>query len=707
MLIKSFKGKGLSKLMKSKPIQDLVQPGVSVVIPSYLAENTLLQTLSSLRDQSISHSLFEVIVVVNGPAEETLVLLKEFAAENPTVNLTFVVNGVVGAGAARNVGLSLASREYVTFIDADDWVENSFLESGLNASAPNTIALLPILNWEDGVIDSANSLNQRIQSLAGYRRKLSDVPWALGFNACKIIPRNLLEGIWYEEQLKSGEDLVFFSELLNDSQLRLVAVSHKTNAYVRRVTASSISRQPESFDFNVRQRLECVRSLGNIGDQRSPKRPLIEAQMGFVKRYMKAHPEQMDELEQALADLGIVGFDWKTVFDADAEDLVFAYCFPPFSDTSAIVAAKIISSRRRRVDIISADLSNVRSQDDSLDYLAARWTNELSLLEVPASFSNWEAITQYAQLGSELASERQELRGKDYETVYSRAMWAGSHVAGALFKIQNPTVEWIAEFSDPLRFGVDGTPRPGELTENEAARTLLSLVESFDTGVAIKTLFDLIEVSTLALADQVIFTNDQQRSYMLADYDPVFRQNVLDKSIVRPHPTPPAKAYHQVKTGYRFDTSRVNVAYFGTFYKNRGLNDVLIALLNAGERIRARVRVHIFTNNVVEAREEVAKFGLTNLVRVEEYLPYLEFLNACTAVDVLLVNDVHTPEGAQNPFLPSKVADYIGSGTKIWGIVEKGSPLSQVELDYTSTVGHSPEALNVLARLIEDFNKQT
>lgn len=693
------------KVMQAIPSVTSAKPGVSVIIPSYRAERTLGQTLESLRSQSLDCELYEVIVVVNGPVGTTPKLIEEFREVHPTFELVWVSTTSVGAGAARNLGLALASREYVTFIDADDWVENDFLRSGLESARPDTICLLPIINWEDGVTDADNSLNARMRQLAGSRKRLDELPWALGFNACKIIPRRELEGTWYDENLKSGEDLVFFANLLNRHDLSFEILEQDSNAYVRRLTASSVSRQPESFEFNVRQRLECVQALQTNAEKSSSVGALVSAQTGFVERYMKSHPEDLDKLEAVLANLKIKEFEWNRVFDSPAQDLVFAYCFPPFSDTSAIVAAKIIAARARRADVISADLSSVRGKDETLMYLAGRWVGELTTLDVPASFSNWEAISQFAELAVETAIVRQNKRTVNYETVYSRAMWSGSHVAGALFKLRNLSIRWVAEFSDPLRFGVDGTQRSGSLTNNQTTRELRGALKGVNLGFEIETLFDLIEASTMLLADELIFTNPRQMEYTLADYSPEVRPFIESKCTVRPHPTPHASLYGLVETNYRFDPDRVNIAYFGSFYLNRGLSDVFIALMNAPVSVRANTKLHVFTSNVEAARDEVAGYGLSRSVTVNEYLPYLEFLNATTKADVLLVNDVKTNDGDKNPFLPSKVSDYLGSGSRIWGITDEDSPLSSISLEYRSEVGNSPAALSVLIQIYNDFQQ--
>lgn len=55
--------------------------------------------------------------------------------------------------------------------------------------------------------------------------------------------------------------------------------------------------------------------------------------------------------------------------------------------------------------------------------------------------------------------------------------------------------------------------------------------------------------------------------------------------------------------------------------------------------------------------------------------------------DYLLVNDAET-KGIKplNPYLPSKVSDYLGANVPFWALVEAGSPLSGMSLPNGSKV---------------------
>ena len=144
----------------------------------------------------------------------------------------------------------------------------------------------------------------------------------------------------------------------------------------------------------------------------------------------------------------------------------------------------------------------------------------------------------------------------------------------------------------------------------------------------------------------------------------------------------------------------VNIGYFGNFYRNRGLGEVFETLERSGLTNSSSLHFHIFTSNVEQAQALVPA-SLQEMVTVSAALPYLSFLSTSAEFDVLFVGDAVT-EGTFtiNPFLPSKYADYRGSGVRIWAHVEPGSPLSTEDVELKSTMGNSQQIRRILEHLV-------
>lgn len=104
-----------------------MSPLISVIIPAYNAEQTLLETIKSVQKQTFSD--FEIIVINDGSTDRTLQLLQ--SVEDKRLKVFSSENN--GVSVARNRGISQANGEFITFIDADDLWTDDKLELQLAA----------------------------------------------------------------------------------------------------------------------------------------------------------------------------------------------------------------------------------------------------------------------------------------------------------------------------------------------------------------------------------------------------------------------------------------------------------------------------------------------------------------------------------------------------------------------------------------------
>lgn len=684
------------------------RPGISIIIPSYAPavskkkSRSLASALTSLLHQTVRKELFDVIVVVNGPGALEVEL--DLRQRYPHLDLRVLRTTASGAGRARNLGIASAGRRYITFLDDDDALGPQFLEAGMEYVEDGACVLLPIHNTIGDNTTQENSLNARIATLSGSTVPVAMAPWALGFNASKIIPTKVAQKYSYSESLRSGEDVAYFARLLEEPEMLLKVPKVSDEAvYLRTIRQDSVSRQAESFDFSVIQRLECMRQLRRIqatDTKLRARQKLEEAQFGFVEAYLRAHPDDVRCAIDAAIDMGMAGLDWGRLRTERAKRLVFSYCFPPYADTSANVTAKVIRQEAELVDVFYASMGRVRGYDETTRLIVDPYLAHAEELDVVASFSHWGAICTYAREAVRKAHKLAKKQG-GYESMYSRALWSGSHVAAALFKNKYPDTWWQAEFSDPLCFGIDGSPRQGKLTRGMTTYKFKRMIERADWPDAqYATHFELTELVTFLYADEIIFTNSNQQEVMLGRYPKGIQELVRGKSRVRHHAIPTKEMYSLVEAKYRLDSSRINIAYFGNFYANRGMDDVLAALMD--HPARDCFQLHIFTSNPEALRRELWGHPAEKCLRINGHRPYLEFLNLLLRFDALVVMDTDISNTAfrSNPFLPSKYADYVGSGVGIWGIVTPNSPLSTLPMAYTSKLGDANQARGVLDELL-------
>ena len=97
---------------------------VSIIIPVYNAEPYLRQCLDSVLGQTFTN--FEVVLVNDGSTDNSGFICQEYARLDSRFKYFEKENG--GVSDARNSGLDLARGDYVTFLDADDFLFEDYLE---------------------------------------------------------------------------------------------------------------------------------------------------------------------------------------------------------------------------------------------------------------------------------------------------------------------------------------------------------------------------------------------------------------------------------------------------------------------------------------------------------------------------------------------------------------------------------------------------
>lgn len=130
---------------------------ISVIVPVYMAEKHLKKCIESIINQTYKN--IEIILVDDGSPDECPKICDDFAKKDDRVIVLHQVNQ--GVSSARNKALNIANGDYVTFVDADDWIEEEFLEemiSNITSDVDMVVAgfTFDYINEESVIIKSDN-----------------------------------------------------------------------------------------------------------------------------------------------------------------------------------------------------------------------------------------------------------------------------------------------------------------------------------------------------------------------------------------------------------------------------------------------------------------------------------------------------------------------------------------------------------------------
>lgn len=217
------------------------KPLISVIIPAYNAEKTIVDTLRSIKKQQFEE--FEAIIVNDGSTDKTIDLVMRFCNEDPRFILINQRNS--GVSAARNTGLDNVRADWICFIDADDIVSSNYLFELFSAVSDNVMVCTSsiqefrddvdniICRWD--VIDSADNPLKYILN-----HKLGAYVWGKLYDYKKIIKNNLK----FNTNISIGEDFEFNIRYIHYvNQIKFIQ-----SVYFYRIIPNSLSNR---FDVSL------------------------------------------------------------------------------------------------------------------------------------------------------------------------------------------------------------------------------------------------------------------------------------------------------------------------------------------------------------------------------------------------------------------------------------------------------------------------
>lgn len=210
---------------------------ISVIVPTYKPEAFLRECIEALDRQSLDHSRFEVLVILNGPRDPYLAQIENYVGEHPNLICRIIYNKEKGVSNARNRGLDEACGEYICFVDGDDLVTENYLQELLSLASPEIIPLPYVCAFDDGT-----DLLRPIYISEDFKENEKDIPFAAAkryFYVCwgKLIYRDVIGNRRFDATLSNGEDCQFM--LLISNRIRKASFTNRNVKYMYRQRSDS------------------------------------------------------------------------------------------------------------------------------------------------------------------------------------------------------------------------------------------------------------------------------------------------------------------------------------------------------------------------------------------------------------------------------------------------------------------------------------
>lgn len=136
-------------------------PLISVIVPIYKVEDYLERCVDSIINQSYSN--LEIILVDDGSPDNCPQICDNYAKQDSRVKVVHKVNG--GLSDARNAGMEIATGDYISFIDSDDYVHTDMLNILLNVMLKENceIAQCGTVKFNEGETVALNKIDYKVK----------------------------------------------------------------------------------------------------------------------------------------------------------------------------------------------------------------------------------------------------------------------------------------------------------------------------------------------------------------------------------------------------------------------------------------------------------------------------------------------------------------------------------------------------------------
>ena len=161
LLLVYFDKKNIFKTEHSS-LNPKAEPLVSILVPAYNEENTILKTLISIQELDYPKTKLEVIVIDDGSKDNTKQIVQEYIKDKPYFSLISHPN--MGKAASMNKALKIAKGEFFACLDADSFVHPLTLKKMLSQYYQKNYPNLAIITPAMKVYQPKNIL-QKIQWL--------------------------------------------------------------------------------------------------------------------------------------------------------------------------------------------------------------------------------------------------------------------------------------------------------------------------------------------------------------------------------------------------------------------------------------------------------------------------------------------------------------------------------------------------------------
>ncbi|MFD2284865.1 glycosyltransferase [Pedobacter petrophilus] len=253
----------------------MIEPLVSIIIPSFNYAHLIVETLESIIKQRYAN--WECIIVDDGSTDHTAVVVRQFIAAHPGYHIIFhpVKNG--GTSAAKNTGIALSKGKYLQFLDADDLLSEDKLS--IQADLAERFGAGLVFSKADYFVDDAAGRNivqkypegflakETLKDFALFKRII--VNNVLTINSPLVEKKLIVAAGMFDPELKNNEDWMLWFKVALLHPHFIFDGDDRSAALIRLHGNSAINNKKNMFlgEVVVRTNIDAALSQLEVGHE--------------------------------------------------------------------------------------------------------------------------------------------------------------------------------------------------------------------------------------------------------------------------------------------------------------------------------------------------------------------------------------------------------------------------------------------------------
>ncbi len=389
--------------------------------------------------------------------------------------------------------------------------------------------------------------------------------------------------------------------------------------------------------------------------------------------------------------------------------LVISWYFPPINSSEGLCTFKLLKNSKLKYDVYTQKDNKSWSYDTNEDKLTSANVNTI--------FSQASDINDWVNKGIEYCNENID----KYSFMMSRSMAPESHEIALAVKKKHPEIPWVASFGDPIANNPYLTlvEQKSPYSVRGQGVTNSRILYVFSPKRIIKNIIweyrdkkykkhhtrlyrdPILQDEVLKNCDIIIFNNEYQKRFMLREYG----EDIKEKALVLPHGYD--KDFYEDPKKIKKSKDKIVISYLGHLDATRTPKNFLMALVRLKENkkeLYEKLEFNIYGNMDDKDKILLVDYDLCDVVKFKKIVKYFDSLKIMQESNFLLLVDANLGKVIpENIFYAAKLADYIGSGTKIITITMLDGPSAEITREVGGVVSsHSVEDIyNNLVMILE------